>query len=262
VDWQPKHFPRDGVTLAPLSSPKPTQARFYASPDPTTAKSIEDGMMKEKGYPAGGGLRGRKMYRWREEPAEHWQPTSDRDDDPREYLALEPHRQKPKQLVRHRRWVRPGVTFQVTVFLDGIGEPELRALLWLLTRGDRAPLRLGAGKPFGFGVVAAHLDQAATRRGMATGYGTLAGLGRPGPVASGQIDARRAVRRRGTGEPGAAEPPSRLRAAAPVEPVPQDRDRASTDSFVVRRKQAIKTGRCRAGRCRTFAPTTSACRSR
>ncbi|WP_232533676.1 TIGR03986 family CRISPR-associated RAMP protein [Plantactinospora sp. KBS50] len=66
-DWGPPgSFPKDGVTLAPLSSPKPTQFRFYASPD-REGSPMPRKAAKATGYAAGSGLRGRKMYRWREE---------------------------------------------------------------------------------------------------------------------------------------------------------------------------------------------------
>ncbi|WP_232533677.1 hypothetical protein [Plantactinospora sp. KBS50] len=92
---------------------------------------------------------------------------------------MEDQRKKPTQLSRHRGWVRPGVTFEVELFLDGAGEDELGALLWLLTRDD-APLRLGAGKPYGFGVVTAGVDWDQTRLWDAAGVraGWL-GLARP-----------------------------------------------------------------------------------
>ncbi len=124
------------------------------------------------------------MYRWRQEEPEYWQPPADREDPKRGYLALKSHRDHPKQLVRHRSWVRPGVTFQVELFLDGVPEPELGALLWLLSRGEEAPLRLGAGKPYGFGVVATHLDLERPRLWDADGVraGWLS-LTRPDPVA-------------------------------------------------------------------------------
>lgn len=161
-DWRPPSFPSDGVTLAPLSSPKPTQFRFYASPD-QTGTPMPRQAKKDEGYAAGGGLRGRKMYRWREENPEYWQPTKGQNDPARGYLALKDHEKHATQLVRHRSWVRPGVTFQVELFLDGVPEAELGALLWLLNRGDDAPLRLGAGKPFGFGVATTRLDADRTR---------------------------------------------------------------------------------------------------
>lgn len=187
-DWRPPSFPPDGVTLAPLSSPKPTQFRFYAASDQKTGMPMRRGVAKADGYAAGGGLRGRKMYRWREETPEYWQPTRSKDDPARGYLALKDHEDHPTQLVRHRSWVRPGVTFQVELFLDGVREAELGALLWLLTRGDDAPLRLGAGKPYGFGVVTTQLDLERTRLWDAAGVraGWLR-LTRPDPVSPGRL---------------------------------------------------------------------------
>ena len=195
-DWLPRDSPADGVTLAPLSSPKPTQFRFYGSPDPATGMPMTPGkVQKNDGYAHGSGLRGRKVYRWRQEPAEYWEPTIDeraaegRNAD-REYLALDEQRDQTTQLTRHRGWVRPGVTFQVTLFLDGVPEPELSALLWLINQGETAPLRLGAGKPFGFGVLAAHLDHEHTH--LWDGAGVRAGwlgLARPKPAGSGRLTA-------------------------------------------------------------------------
>lgn len=163
-DWLPESFPDHGVVLAPLSSPKPTQARFYAAAD-SSGLPVDRGQKKSEGYAPGGGLRGRKAYRWREEDPGYWQPPSTSDNDPlREYLALK-DAHKPKQTARHRGWVRPGATFEITLFLDGVDRAELGALLWLLTHAgrDQAPLRLGAGKPYGFGVVAAQVDWDTTR---------------------------------------------------------------------------------------------------
>ncbi|MFI9531134.1 TIGR03986 family type III CRISPR-associated RAMP protein [Micromonospora rosaria] len=184
-DWRPSSFPSDGVTLAPLSSPKPTQFRFYASPDPSVGMPVRRKAAKADGYTTGGGLRGRKMYRWREEAPDHWEPTKSQDKDSQApgYLALEDHYQHATQLVCHHGWVRPEVTFQADLFLDGVPDAELGALLWLLTRGKDAPLRLGAGKPYGFGVVTARLDPERTRLWDAAGVRAgWRGLTRPDPV--------------------------------------------------------------------------------
>ncbi|MGC5388566.1 TIGR03986 family type III CRISPR-associated RAMP protein [Micromonospora chalcea] len=188
-DWRPGAFPAEGVTLAPLSSPKPTQFRFYASPD-QTGKPMPRAARKTEGYADGGGLRGRKMYRWREEKPDYWQPTCRSNDPSRGYLALKDHEEHSSQLVRHRGWVRPEVTFQVELFLDGVPTAELGALLWLLTRGQDTPLRLGAGKPYGFGVVTVQLDWDRTRLWDAAGVraGWLR-LTRPEPVDAGQLTA-------------------------------------------------------------------------
>ncbi|WP_320064290.1 TIGR03986 family CRISPR-associated RAMP protein [Micromonospora sp. RTGN7] len=191
-DWRPASFPPEGVTLAPLSSPKPTQFRFYAASHPETGMPMQRGAAKSKGYTTGTGLRGRKMYRWREEEPEYWQPDKhegqdkdkeDKGKDAPAYLASEDQKEHATQLVRHESWVRPGVTFQVELFLDGVRKAELGPLLWLLTRGTAAPLRLGAGKPYGFGVVTARLDADRTRLWDADGTreGWLS-LNRPAPV--------------------------------------------------------------------------------
>ncbi|MFY1637874.1 TIGR03986 family CRISPR-associated RAMP protein [Solwaraspora sp. WMMB335] len=181
-DWKPDAFPPDGVVLAPLSTPKPTQSRFYAASD-QLGTPLRRGVPKAEGYVGDGGLRGRKMYRWREEAPGHWEPGHDHATPARGYLALPEHKQHATQLVRHRGWVRPGVTFQVELFLDAVPEAELGALLWLLTLGSGTPLRLGAGKPYGFGVVTTQLDWDRTRlwdaAGVRAGWSRLT---RPDPV--------------------------------------------------------------------------------
>ncbi|WP_434740700.1 TIGR03986 family type III CRISPR-associated RAMP protein [Micromonospora sp. SH-82] len=189
-DWRPSSFPDRGVTLAPLSSPKPTQFRFYASPDKETGAPTRRGIPKADGYPIDGGLRGRKMYRWREEEPGYWEPTKGCDDPSRGYLALKDHEQHATQVVCHRGWVRPEVTFQVDLFLDGVPDAELGALMWLLTRGEAAPLRLGAGKPYGFGVITAQLDLDRTRMWDAAGVRTgWMRLSRPEPVGADRLTA-------------------------------------------------------------------------
>lgn len=182
-DWKPDGFPSDGVVLAPLSTPKPTQSRFYAASD-HDGTPLRRGVSKAAGYSTDGGLRGRKMYRWRAEALDHWEPGRDRTVPGAGYLALpEQRKDHATQLARHRGWVRPGATFQVELFLDAVPEAELGALLWLLTRGSDTPLRLGAGKPYGFGVVTAQLDRDRTRlwdaAGVRAGWSRLT---RPDPV--------------------------------------------------------------------------------
>ncbi|MFV2088373.1 TIGR03986 family CRISPR-associated RAMP protein [Micromonospora sp. LOL_021] len=182
-DWKPTDFPPDGVVLAPLSTPKPTQSRFYAASD-NAGTPLRRGVRKADGYAADGGLRGRKMYRWRAEAPDHWEPGRDRTVPGPGYLALPKQRtDHATQLARHRGWVRPGATFQVELFLDAVPEAELGALLWLVTRGGDTPLRLGAGKPYGFGVVDVQLDGHRTRLWDAAGVqaGWLR-LTRPDPV--------------------------------------------------------------------------------
>ncbi|MDQ1295492.1 MAG: hypothetical protein QG608_3377, partial [Actinomycetota bacterium] len=151
--------------------PKPTQFRFYAGRDPE-GRPVRKSEEKKTGYAPGTGLRGRKHYRWSDLPAEYWEPRSsdqirDRDKDKNQIEVWYGDRREmryreyldpgaaPKQTVRHCDWVRRGVTFDVEIFLDGVPSAELGALLWLIDRSEEAPLRVGSGKPYGFGVVTA-----------------------------------------------------------------------------------------------------------
>lgn len=164
--------PDRGVILAPLSTPKPTQFRFYSAAN-EQGEPWPDGKPKSVGYSEHSGLRGRKMYRWRKESPSYWEPDEERRRDApqprtaprREYLALD--KIEPTQTIRVTNWVRPGVTFTVDLRLDGVPSAELGALVWLLSQGEKAPLRLGHGKPLGFGVVRAEIlwadDDSGTR---------------------------------------------------------------------------------------------------
>lgn len=152
-----------GIILSPLSSPKPTQFRFYSAVN-DQGDPWPDGRPKSQGYSSGSGLRGRKMYRWRRpESPSYWEPDSaERPETPstptdhgREYLALAGT--QPSQTIRITDWVRPGVTFTADLRLRGVPSAEMGALMWILSQGDQAPLRLGHGKPLGFGVVRAEI---------------------------------------------------------------------------------------------------------
>lgn len=70
--WAQDHGP-NGVELAPLSSPKPTQFRFYASPD-RSGRVFPSGAPKQEGYRPTTGLRGRKAYWWPLADDAYWQP--------------------------------------------------------------------------------------------------------------------------------------------------------------------------------------------
>lgn len=165
-DWQ-ANLPDGGVVLAPLSGPKPTQFRFYAARD-QAGSPVPPRAAKASGYADGAGLRGRKAYRWPLVPGAYWEPPGTTQNSTtvpgtqrhREYL--DPGA-PATQTVRYRNWVRPGVTFVADLFLDGVPTAELGALLWLLDRADTSPLRLGAGKPHGFGVLACTIDPSGTR---------------------------------------------------------------------------------------------------
>jgi CRISPR-associated protein (TIGR03986 family) len=153
--WAHDHGP-EGVELAPLSSPKPTQFRFYASPD-RSGSVFPSGTPKHEGYRATTALRGRKAYWWPRADDGYWQPQGPllRNGRHREYLNA--GGAKPSQVRRHRRWIRPQTVFEVTIQVDGLKAGELGALIWLLTLPDGHALRLGGGKPLGFGAVHAEL---------------------------------------------------------------------------------------------------------
>lgn len=180
-----------GVVLAALSGPKPTQFRFYGSRD-QAGNPVPPKVDKNSGYSAGAGLRGRKTYRWPVVPDAYWEPRGATPDsavvpgtstETRRYREYLDPGAPPTQTVRYRDWVRPGVTFVADFFLDGVPTAELGALLWLLDGGDTSPLRLGAGKPHGFGVLACAVDPSGTQiwNGDAVRQGWLS-LTRPDPT--------------------------------------------------------------------------------
>ncbi len=189
-DWLVDHRP-DGVTLAPLGSPKPTQFRFYAAADDsgTPVGRTADGraISKDKGYTSG--LRGRKAY-WYPSPAPdgYWEVGAGSARQPagrfREWQGLDRTSQNSTQL----GWVREGSEFTVRIFADAVPGPELGPLLWLAAQ-EGCALRLGAGKPLGFGAVSVSVDWAATE--LRTGE-ALAGcwLALDRPKASPQAQAK------------------------------------------------------------------------
>lgn len=183
---------RDGLPLAILSSPKPTQARFYLGrrrrATPVT-EALPAGIPKvDAAYhdPRTQGLRGRKVYvHHRGLTEDHWTGgrtgqeyrraggrdahgdfAPERDDQNRSILA----------------WVRPGTEFRVEIRLDGLSRIELGALAWLLDldahEGPGHHLRAGFGKPLGFGSLRTAIDRQAsdvtTGADLASAYRALA----------------------------------------------------------------------------------------
>jgi CRISPR-associated protein (TIGR03986 family) len=186
-DWRTDHGP-DGAKLAPLSSPKPTQFRFYAAAD-QVGGPVGQGVPKAAGYPPGGGLRGRKAYWYPNAvPDGYWTPGDGQVGGGfREWQA--PPDAKPSQTSTHLGWVREGTEFAVRLFVDAVPGVELAPLLWLAMQ-DGCPLRLGAGKPLGFGAVQVGIDWQLTelRTGDAL-RGCWLALTRPPPCPREQIEA-------------------------------------------------------------------------
>lgn len=88
----------------------------------------------------------------------------------------------------HLGWVREGTEFTIRLFLDAVPRAELGPLVWLATQPG-CPLRLGAGKPLGFGAVTISIDWPAAelRTGQAL-RGCWVDLARLHPVGHEQIE--------------------------------------------------------------------------
>lgn len=181
ADWLTDHGP-GGVTVAALSTPKPTQFRFYTAAD-QAGTPVPRQAGKDKGYTRG--LRGRKAY-WYPNPAadEYWMPG--RQDGIREWQA--PRDAKSSQTSTHRGWVKEETQFTIRLFLDAVPRAELAPLIWLVTQPG-CPLRLGAAKPHGFGAVTVsiHWPSSELRTGEAL-RGCWLDLARPEPAGKHQIE--------------------------------------------------------------------------
>ena len=185
-DWLTKHSP--GVTLAPMSSPRPTQFRFYAAAD-ETGQPLRRAAPKNQGYKPDTALRGRKAYWYPSSvPDDYWQTGTDAPGEQiREWQA--PEGAKPSQTSEHHGWARPGTEFSIRIFLDAVPASELGPLLWLAAQ-DGCALRLGGGKPLGFGAVQVSIDWPATQ--LRTGEalrGSWLSLNRPKPCPRAQAEA-------------------------------------------------------------------------
>ncbi len=155
ADWR-ADFARPGANLAPLSTPEPTQFRFYGASD-AKGSPMESGVSKDQGYRQGSGLRGRKAYWYPAQvPDDYWTPGNGQPGGMfREWQA--PAGAAPSQTSSHLGWVRVGTKFTICVFIDAVPSAELGPLVWLLSQ-DECPLRLGGGKPLGFGAVSVRID--------------------------------------------------------------------------------------------------------
>lgn len=173
-----EEFPDAGLPLAILGAPKPSQARFYVAAD-QNGKAQEPGMTKEEcAYAAGKGLRGRKVYPHHQHlPPDYWdRPTDDptqigqSHNEPTYYREYRrPRKDGDEQRDTQNRsilgWVKPGAAFQFDIHLTNLSEVELGALLWLLSLPEDHYLRLGGGKPLGFGSVRLEIVRTELRTG-------------------------------------------------------------------------------------------------
>lgn len=149
------------LPLAILSTPKPQQGRFYVAKNPQ-GDAQGDGLTKlEAGYAPGKGLRGRKVYPHHAQlPGDYWRnPLEDRTQKEPPYQEYRRPRdangneQQDKQNRSILGWVKPGAEFTFDLYVENLSEVELGALLWLLRLPDQHYLRLGGGRPLGFGSV-------------------------------------------------------------------------------------------------------------
>lgn len=153
--------------LATLNSPKPSHARFYTrdhSGNPT------HGRPKSDGFKAEDQLAGHKVYPHQHRHDSYWtrpergwpinghEHEADTEGHFKNYLS--PPGANPNVAVAIADWVDPGSRFSFTVYVENVTRTELAALLWVLnltSDGDHF-LKLGMGKPLGFGSVQLGVD--------------------------------------------------------------------------------------------------------
>lgn len=172
VGWEQ---PNLGPTwqLATLNSPKPSHARFYtrdSQGEPTHARA------KRGGYQKDDRLAGYKVYPHQQRGDDYWRL-------PRGGWTSQARAggQFPKDPAGHFKnflsapesaaavsamitdWVEPKTEFKTTLYLTNVTRDELAALLWILTLSeDDLVLKLGMGKPLGFGSIRVGVDWAAS----------------------------------------------------------------------------------------------------
>jgi CRISPR/Cas system CSM-associated protein Csm3 (group 7 of RAMP superfamily) len=179
------------VPLAILSSPKPNQVRFYLGdlvggrvvPQPDGRGDAKAGYDRDQGSRT---LRGRKAYPHHadlKDRDEYWdRPWSASPSTPvrglyREYLRAGSRRDDQNRSITG--WVPIGARFSFDVQVWNLDAAELGALVWLLELPQRCHLRLGAGKPLGFGSIRLDLRRGesliCTGRELAERYRGLGG---------------------------------------------------------------------------------------
>ena len=146
-------FGQLGFPLSILGQPQPQQTRFYAAKN-MKGEPLDNQTKKEKGYKKGsGGLRGRKVYPHHKSlPVDYWNIPNNS----KEWFRFGGERDDQNRSIK--AWVEPSITFQFDIDVTNLSEVELGALLWLLTLPEDYFLRLGNGKPLGFGSVHLELD--------------------------------------------------------------------------------------------------------
>ncbi|MFT3945068.1 MAG: TIGR03986 family CRISPR-associated RAMP protein [Ancrocorticia sp.] len=161
--------------LAPLGTPKESQARFYTRS--INGQTLKDAERKDAFDPQRHILAGHKVYphhgRFPEgywsTPSKTWRSDSDGkhpevDGKPKVYLAAEGTKAQTSSEIDS--WVKPDSTFSFNLTFENLSSQELGALLWIIELDGRAGHhRLGHGKPLGFGSVSLSIewDESAVR---------------------------------------------------------------------------------------------------
>lgn len=155
--------------LATLNSPKPSHARFYTR-DPQGNPT--HGRPKRDGFEPRDQLAGHKVYPHQHRdgsywtfPAEGWPAPGpgahpkDQEGHFKNFLSVR-EGSAGAVSVAITDWVDIGKTFTVNLYVSNATESELAALLWILSlAGDGEHfLKLGMGKPLGFGSVQVGFD--------------------------------------------------------------------------------------------------------
>jgi CRISPR-associated protein (TIGR03986 family) len=187
------NFPESGLPLAILGAPKPSQSRFYVAENPDGGAQADGRDKGNAGYNQDRGLRGRKVYPHQPpRSAQYWDagqamadaqrhmtqtksaagvqlPPDPQGQNFREYVrragttaeagkATVDHEQRDSQNRSIRGWIKPGARFTADIDVTNLNTEELGALLALLTLSDNRCLKLGGGKPLGFGSVKIKLE--------------------------------------------------------------------------------------------------------
>ena len=174
VETAIERFAGDGIPLAILSTPKPSQASFYVA-----EKNGQPVQEKNRGYQNGQQLRHRKVYPHHARVAfdtRYWSAVNDQT--VREFRRAGDIRDNQNRSISE--WVKIGTTFTFRVHVINLSSTELGALVWMLSLNtdESKPdhfFRIGGGRPLGFGSVSASIVGSDLRTGLdwATDYRSL-----------------------------------------------------------------------------------------
>jgi CRISPR-associated protein (TIGR03986 family) len=166
----------NGIPLAILAQPKPAQSRFYVAAN-ASGEPLPRGCTKAQTYSGVQRLRGRKVYPHakQSELANYWNPAAQAGPLPmlpfgdtivyrewRNQVAAAPRSDQNRSITA---WVKPGECFEFDLDFDNLTKVELGALLWLLSLPADHHLKLGGGKPLGFGSVHCSIVHASIHSG-------------------------------------------------------------------------------------------------